>query len=244
MNISKLKLCMILGLVGLAVCHSGALSGADFPAWMDEVEFKSSSSSQFQLNAPMAPIDPETGAAAPLESSKTSQKFKKPKLPDFSKLREKAIKSTTEKKASDTLSLQHTIEFSEKNRDRLVKNRDDLQDLLKTITDPGEKERLSEEKDLLDKKINAAARLLQLINSGKGNLAGQLSQLSESDFNQAMQLQQMIFGRPSQQKFARPTTKPQKKQEPSRQFYKPTSRFKSFFLESKQKAAEESENEP
>ncbi len=233
----------ILTLAGLFFVAGNMVAAEDFPAWMDEVEFKSSSSSQFQLNDPMAPVDPETGAAAPLESSKTSQRFKKPKLPDFSKLREKAIKSTTEKKASDTLSLQHTIEFSEKNRDRLVKNRDDLQSLLKTITDPVEKESLSEEKELLDKKINAAAQLLELINSGKGNLAGQLSQLSESDFNQAMQLQQMIFGRPSQQKFVPQNNGKAKKQEPSRQFYKPTSRFKSFFIESKQKAAEESELE-
>lgn len=232
-----------LTLASLFFVAGNMVVAEDFPAWMDEVEFKSSSSSQFQLNDPVAPVDPETGAAAPLESSKTSQRFKKPKLPDFSKLREKAIKSTTEKKASDTLSLQHTIEFSEKNRDRLVKNRDDLQSLLKTITDPVEKERLSEEKALLDKKINAAAQLLQLINSGKGSLAGQLSQLSESDFNQAMQLQQLIFGRPSQQKFVPPNNVKAKKQEPSRQFYKPTSRFKSFFIESKQKAAEESELE-
>jgi uncharacterized phage infection (PIP) family protein YhgE len=241
MRAGKCKI--LLTFAGLLYMAGSMAYAEDFPAWMDEVEFKSSSSSEFQLNGPMAPIDPETGSAATIESSKTSQKFNKPKLPDFSKLREKAIKSTTEKRASDTLSLQHSIEFSAKNRDRLVKNRDDLQNLLKTITDPVEKERLSEEKELLDKKINAAAQLLQLINSEKGNLAGQLSQLSESDFNQAMQLQQLIFGRPSQQKFVPPKARTIKKQEPARQFYKPTSRFKSFFIESKQKAAEESELE-
>ncbi len=205
----------------------------DFPAWMDEVEFKPV---QKELAQPQAPLDPETGQAAGLESGRG--RFR-PKLPDFSKLREKAIKATSEKKASDTANLSNTIGFSEENRQKLEKSRTDLEELLKTITDPGEKERLTSEKVALDRRIEAASQLLQLIGNHKSDVASAISQLSEEDFAKALELQKLIFGRPSDQKKTGEARSA--KNDPSRQFYRPTSKFKSFYTESKKKAEEEEE---
>lgn len=223
-----------LMIAGLIMQSMPAFAG-DFPAWMDEVEFKSG---QKELATPQAPLDPETGQAANFESRKGSYR---PKLPDFSKLREKAIKATSEKKASDTASLSNTISFSEENRQKLEKSRTDLEDLLKTITDPGEKERLTSEKMALDRRIEAASQLLQLIGNQKNDIAAAVSQLSEEDFAKALELQKLIFGRPSEQK--KPAGARPVKTDPARQFYRPTSKFKSFYTESKEKAAEELDNQ-
>lgn len=218
--------------VSLFLIFAGSLCLAgDFPAWMDEVDFSRSAA---ETSPPIGPTDPETGRVAEFERS--SKQNYRPKLPDFSKLREKAIKATIERKASDSLSLQNTISFSEQNREKLQQSRDQLIQLLQTITDPIEKHKLTEEKNLIEQKLDAAARLLELINNEKGNISENISQLSESDFNQALKLQQLIFARPASMSKEKPKEKSAKP--PQRNFHKP-GKFKSFYLEEKEKAARE-----
>ncbi|MGM0600380.1 MAG: hypothetical protein ACQETH_11275 [Candidatus Rifleibacteriota bacterium] len=211
---------------------------------MDDVEFKrgSSNTDNFQFSTPSGPIDPETGANSPLKSKSPGKMFKKPELPDFSKLREKAIKAEAERKASDTLEFDNSINFARENKDKLEKTRNDLMSLLKNVTDPTEKNKLNQEKEAIDKKLDAIGKLFNIVGSSKGNMVKNLSQLTDREYKQALQLQKLIFGRPSETKDIEPpkpllqnnNNQPNKTKANTRNFYRP-GKFKSFYLEKRNK---------
>jgi hypothetical protein len=239
-----MKVLRILSIILLTSFASYCPAG-DFPAWMDEVEFKRSPSSEtkdFQFNTPSGPIDPETGANSQLRGKSPGKIFKRPELPDFSKLREKAIKAETARKASDTLEFNNSINFARNNKEKLEKTRTDLLSLLKQVTDPIKKEKLTHEKKAIDNKLDAIGKLIDLVGSGQGSMAKSLSQLTDQEYRQALQLQKLIFGKPSETKDIVPPkplfktdNKPSIKNKSSSQnFYRP-GRFESFYLEKRNK---------
>lgn len=219
-----------------------------FPDWMDEVEFKSNAktSQEFQFNGP---IDPETGRESTLGGSSKGI-FKKPKLPDFSKLREKALKAKLAQREADAPMFKDTISFSEKNQPKLQESSDQLRDLLKTITDPIEKKKVANEKDQLDNKLGAMAKLYQLIGNNPANLKNSLANLTDADYKQALDLKKMIFGKPSDFKETSPAKhdsgekkiKPLKSSKKER-FYRPK-KLKSFYQESRDKKLSENQEMP
>ncbi|GAB4279030.1 MAG: hypothetical protein Kow0029_22680 [Candidatus Rifleibacteriota bacterium] len=215
---------------------------------MDEVEFRhdNSPNQSFSFSGPSAPVDPETGDASPLENKIDKGIFKKPKFPDFSKLREKAAKSSKEQRDFDSEKLQTAFESSETQKTELEKDRNKLIELLKTISDPVEKAKLVSEKANIDQKLDAIEQLIKIFGNSSGSFQSRLSQLTDQEFKQALELQKLILGRPSDQKAksAPPNTQaandngftPQKKQ----RFYKP-GKFNSFYLEAKKQKLQASQ---
>ena len=238
-----MKVFRIISIILFATIGSNCLA-QDFPTWMDEVEFKrgSSNTESFQFNSPSGPVDPETGTNASLKSRSPGKLFQKPNLPDFSKLREKAIKAEASRKASDTLEFDNNINFARNNKEKLERTRADLLSLLKDVTDPIEKNKLNQEKETIDKKLNAIEKLFEIVGTGNGNIAKSLTQLTNREYQQAMQLQKLIFGRPSETKNIKPPEplfKDKNNQKPkaksnTRSFYRP-GKVKSFYLEERNK---------
>lgn len=207
-----------------------------FPAWMDEVEFKRQGSvEQVEFNQLKMPIDPETGQPTTSTSSSVSQKFKRPALPDFSKLREKAVKVSRQKKEKDGKAIEQSLKKAPEQQKHLLQSRDHLNGLLKTLTDPQEKTDVELQRKQIDEKLNALEQFITMLNHGKQNLSQSITNLSNEDFSQALELQKLIFGKPSQSKI--PATANKNKSKES-QFYKP-GKFKSFYLESKQNQQQE-----
>jgi hypothetical protein len=219
----------------------------DFPDWMDEVEFKRPATDKaFEFSGPSAPLDPETGQSSGFSSTNKTGLFKKPKLPDFTELRKKAIKATLERKASDSLMFEDSIDFTAENRQKLQNSSQDLHALLKTITDPLEKKKLSEEKAAIDQKLSAMEQLLNIIGPGKASLSDNLSRLSEADYRKALELQRMIFGRPADVKQLTPPEPllkdetPKSERTQNNRAYRP-GKIKSIYLENKRKKQLENE---
>jgi hypothetical protein len=219
----------------------------DFPDWMDEVEFKRPATDRaFEFSGPSAPLDPETGQSSGFSSTNKTGLFKKPKLPDFTELRKKAIKATLERKASDSLMFEDSIDFTAENRQKLQNSSQDLHALLKTITDPLEKKKLSEEKAAIDQKLSAMEQLLNIIGPGKASLSDNLSRLSEADYRKALELQRMIFGRPADVKQLTPPEPllkdetPKSERTQNNRAYRP-GKIKSIYLENKRKKQLENE---
>jgi hypothetical protein len=211
-----------------------------FPDWMDEVEFKRRGSvEQVEFNQLKMPIDPETGQPTTSTSSSVSKKFKRPSLPDFSKLREKAVKSNRQAKEKDSQKIAQALSRVPEQQKQLVKSRNHLSDLLKTLTDTDEKADVEQQKKQIDEKLNALEQFINLLNHEKQNLSQGITNLSKEDFSQALELQKLIFGKPSQSKKSAAKTNRKARQN---QFYKP-GKIKSFYLESQQNKQQEMQSD-
>lgn len=240
------------------------LAQQKFPAWMDEVDTKPANIQGF--NEPSSPIDPTTGQPA---EERVRRKGFKPDLPDFKKMREKAIKAEMEKKNNDANSLEKSYSISVQNLEQLNSSKARLEQLL--AANPGSNERLQLLDGLKDieNKIKLSEELLALINcdNASGTPKQAIASLTANQFDRAMALQKQLFSNKPMTagKIARPnppsgledidTVKKnsaendaeiearaaQKRHRP----YRP-GRIKSFYLESKEaqrKAAEEAAKE-
>jgi len=159
-----------------------------FPDWMDEVKFDSNA--RQGINEPVMPIDPATGQAA---EQRPPRKGFKPELPDFSKMREKAIKMEIERKQKDAGSLEESYSLSLKNLDQLKAGKSRLELLL--AANPGENERLQILEGLkdIDDKIKASEELLMLIGNASATPAQAIASLTADQFKRAVKLQQQLF---------------------------------------------------
>ncbi len=159
-----------------------------FPDWMDEVKFDANA--RQGINEPLMPIDPATGKAA--EARPPRAGFK-PELPDFSKMREKAMKMEMERKQKDAGSLEESYSLSLKNLDQLKAGKSRLELLL--AANPGENERLqllNGLKDIEDK-IRASEELLQLIGNASATPGQAIASLTADQFERAVKLQRQLF---------------------------------------------------
>jgi len=225
-----------------------------FPDWMDEVKFDSNS--RQGINEPVMPIDPATGKAA---ENRPQRAGFKPELPDFSKMREKAIKMEIERKQKDAGSLEESYSLSLKNLDQLKAGKDRLELLLEAK--PGDNERLqllSGLKDIEDK-IRASEELLSLIGNASATPGQAIASLTADQFDRAVKLQRQLFPDKSDIKTPMPparaaalTPAPETDEEIEARAakmrhrpYRP-GRIKSFYRESKEaqkKALEEGNDE-
>ncbi len=165
-----------------------------FPAWMDEAGANSQKNTSQGFNEPSAPIDPATG-----QPSSTSRPpgsvFGKPNLPDFSKMREKAIKAELEKRAASEGEIENSYSASVNNLDQLKESKSKLEALL--AANPGENERqqllsgLSE----LTKKLALSEEFLKLLgqSSDKSSERIPVASLTSAQFNRAIEIQQLLF---------------------------------------------------
>lgn len=174
---------------------AGSAQTSKFPAWMDEVDFSEpAQSGRTGFNSPQGPVDPTTGQATTIESSKSSV-FNKPKLPDFSKLREKAIKSELEKKANDSNQLEQSYSVSLKNMEHLEASRKKLDTLL--AADPGEDERHQLLKAIgeIERKLNLSSELVKLMGNDGAvpGLAKAVASLTPEQYQKALQLSKQLF---------------------------------------------------
>ena len=234
-----------------------------FPDWMDEVETRPANKQTF--NEPDLPIDPATGQPA---AERARRKGFKPELPDFKKMREKAIKAEMEKKSNDANSLEKSYSMSVNNLEQLNKNKTELEQLL--AANPGDNARLQLLDGLKDieNKIKLSLELLALIdgNNASGSPKQTIASLTANQFDRALALQKQLFS--NKPMTAGAITGPTPPADPSGYASTPDSieddtelearaaknrlrpyrpgRIKSFYLESKEaqkKAAEEADKE-
>ncbi len=251
-----MALMLIIPLFSLAI-ESQVIAQQKFPEWMDEVKFDSSTRQGF--NEPAMPIDPATGKAA---EQSAARKGMRPELPDFSKMREKAIKMEMERKKKDADSLEESYSLSLKNLDQLKAGKGRLELLL--AANPGDKERLQLLEGLKDfeDKIKASEELLRLIGTASATPGQAIASLTADQFARAVKLQKQLFSDKSQGTGLKSPAAPSQaaaltKQEETdeeiesraaklrHQPYRP-GRIKSFYRESKEaqkKAAEEGDDE-
>ncbi len=204
MNAKKSKLNFIKAialLIGMVSVMPMSLQGQQqkFPAWMDEVDFSSSSSSERAgFNEPRAPIDPSTGAPVP-EKDKKNSPFGKPKLPDFKKMREKAMKAEIEQKAKESNILEQSFNASLKNKDALLATKSQLESLLAANPQQSQKNTLMQALGETESKIKLIAELSKLLESGDDEaVRSTIASLTPENFKKAMEIRQQLFpGKPA-----------------------------------------------
>lgn len=230
-----------------------------FPDWMDKVDFSTDKDSG-QSPEPLPPIDPSTGQ--PSGSPEKTFKFGKPKLPDFSKLREKAIKAELEKKANEDNQLEQVLSGSIKNTELLQKHKNDLETLLKTAADENERHLILKAIGETEQKIKLCNELSGIIgdNSAASQSQNLVASLTPEQYRRAAEIKQQLF--PGSSKtfsinqpaslFPQyiPPKKPQNdKTEDDEEEYQPKprdyrpGRIKSIYLESKQQKKNYAEEE-
>lgn len=171
-----------------------------FPEWMDEVTFSGSNSTdKTGFNEPVAPIDPATGAPSSEKDRKNSP-FGKPNLPDFKKMREKAVKAEMEQKAKENNALESSFNASLKNKDSLLKTKAQLESLLAADPPQTEKNTLLQALGETENKIRLIAELGELLKSGDEEALGQtIASLTPEKFKKAMEIRQQLFpGKPAE----------------------------------------------
>lgn len=230
-----------------------------FPAWMDEVEFSSPSRQGF--SEPAMPIDPSTGQPATANPQKRGFR---PELPDFSKMREKAMKIEMEKKQKAIDNLEQSHSMSVRNLEQLRRNKADLERLLAANPGDGERMHLLQGLKDIDERIKISEELLSLIGAENNATkpAQTIASLTADQFKRALQLQKQLFPPENDKEIRRPDppsalTKTDKlpvlsdeeiEANAAKRRHRPyrPGRIKSFYLESKKsqtKAAEEGKNE-
>lgn len=184
---------MILFFMAAAVCCSGQQK---FPDWMDEVELKSDSAKQ-GFNEPEAPIDPSTGQPSP-GSRPPGSIFGKPKLPDFSKMREKAIKTELERRAAAEGDLEGSYSASINNIDSLKAEKAKLETLLAASPGQNEKQQLLAGIGELAKKLALSEEFIKLLDqNSSGTRQTPVASMTAAQFNRAIELQSLLFpGKP------------------------------------------------
>jgi len=163
-----------------------------FPSWMEEVELRKPAA-QNSFNEPTAPVDPATGQ--PSTSSKgPGAAFGKPKLPDFSKLREKAIKAEFEKRAAAEGELENSYSASVKNIDQLKSEKSRLETLLAAGPGDNERQQLLAGIGGLAQKIALSEELIKLLSqSGDPNAKIPVASLSSAQFDRAIEIKKLLF---------------------------------------------------
>ncbi len=163
-----------------------------FPSWMEEVELRKPAA-QNGFNEPAAPVDPATGQ--PSTSSKgPGSAFGKPKLPDFSKLREKAIKAEFEKRAAAEGELENSYSASVKNIDQLKTEKSRLETLLAAGPGDNERQQLLAGIGGLAQKIALSEELIKLLSQGgEPNAKIPVASLSSAQFDRAIEIKKLLF---------------------------------------------------
>ncbi len=231
-----------------------------FPSWMEEVELRKPVAEN-GFNEPTAPVDPATGQ--PSASSRgPGATFGKPKLPDFSKLREKAIKAEFEKRAAAEGELENSYSASVKNIDQLKSEKGRLETLLSANPGDNEKQQLLAGIGGLAQKIALSEELIRLLSQGgEPNAKIPVASLSSAQFDRAIEIKKLLFPG-SHKPAAPPVTAPAKTaatiesepqaidhdREPTEEElirarqYKP-GRIKSFYKEMKQTEQQKQEKD-
>jgi len=227
-----------------------------FPGWMDKVDFSADKSNK-QSPEPAAPIDPSTGK--PSEMPERSKKFGKPKLPDFSKLREKAIKAELERKTTEDNQLEQTLSGSFKNAGLLKKYKADLEALLTGAAGESERHRLLKAIGETEEKIKLCNELSNLLADNNPIARNNLvASLTPDQYRRASEIRKKLFPaasgtfsiRPPASLFPEykaPAAKTEESQDdeeylPKPREYKP-GRIKSIYRESKQQKKSYQEEE-
>ncbi len=163
-----------------------------FPSWMDEVELRKPAANA-GFNEPAAPVDPATGQ--PSTSSKgPGSAFGKPKLPDFSKMREKAIKAEFEKRAAAEGELENSYSASVKNIDQLKNEKGRLETLLSAGPGDNERQQLLAGIGGLAQKIALSEELIKLLSQGgEANAKVPVASLSSAQFDRAIEIKKLLF---------------------------------------------------
>ena len=163
-----------------------------FPSWMEEVELRKPAA-QNSFNEPTAPIDPATGQPS-TNSKGPGAAFGKPKLPDFSKLREKAIKAEFEKRAAAEGELENSYSASVKNIDQLKSEKSRLETLLAAGPGDNERQQLLAGIGGLAQKIALSEELIKLLSqSGDPNAKIPVASLSSAQFDRAIEIKKLLF---------------------------------------------------
>ena len=175
-----------------------------FPSWMEEVELRKPGASN-GFNEPAAPVDPATGQPS-TNSRGPGSAFGKPKLPDFSKLREKAIKAEFEKRAAAEGELENSYSASVKNIDQLKSEKSRLETLLSAGPGANEKQQLLAGIGGLAQKIALSEELIKLLSQGgEPNAKVPVASLSSAQFDRAIEIKKLLFPG-SHKAAARPAT--------------------------------------
>jgi len=148
---------------------------------------------QNSFNEPTAPIDPATGQPS-TNSKGPGAAFGKPKLPDFSKLREKAIKAEFEKRAAAEGELENSYSASVKNIDQLKSEKSRLETLLAAGPGDNERQQLLAGIGGLAQKIALSEELIKLLSqSGDPNAKIPVASLSSAQFDRAIEIKKLLF---------------------------------------------------
>lgn len=214
-----------------------AAAGQKFPSWMDEAKFQTGHMDSSKSEGFYEPIDPETGK--PTSTNPRNNKlFNKPKLPDFKKFREKAMKAKIEKKATGTMNLDSNIDLSITNLSGLKASEGQLDEQIRRAASDVFKNTLMIQKQNLTNKIKALEEIKSLLSGEKvddpsdvksAEVKNRIGQLSSYIFNlQKSPSNSLIAPKPlsTEKKAATPSSIP-------RRFYRPKP-FKSFYKEAKE----------
>jgi len=211
---------------------------------MDEVNFESSSDNRIEFNEPSNPIDPKTGKSSSIKRDK-NKFFSKPKLPDFTKLRQKALKAKIEKNSSGTIDLNHNINFSIKNLSNLKISEQSLDEQIRRAASDILKNTLLTQKHNLTNKIKALEEIKDLLAKQNAKDVNEVKSPQVTD--RINQLSSFIFNVMKPQKNTLEVPKPISIETNEgfshsipKRFYKPKP-FKSFYQESKEKEKENNE---
>ncbi len=163
-----------------------------FPEWMDKVDFSTDKSIQ-QSPEPAPPVDPSTGQ--PSASPEKTLKFGKPKLPDFSRLREKAIKAEFERKTKEDNQLEQVLSGSIRNTELLQKHKNDLEALLKTAADEKERHMILKAIGETEQKIRLCNELSDIIaeNNPASQSTNLVASLTPEQYRRAADIKQQLF---------------------------------------------------
>ncbi len=159
---------------------------------MDKVEFSENNSNRQGFNEPQIPVDPATGQPAQSQSE-TKKAFGRPNLPDFTRLREKAIKAEFVRKANEEKSIESCYTASLSNIRQLEENRNRLSALL--AASPGEEERhqLLHAIGELDRKILLTNELHSILQPGTTSATSAVASLTQQQYQRAIQIKDLLF---------------------------------------------------
>lgn len=186
------------GLIFLFLSLITATSSAQqrqFPAWMEEADFsKPAVGDKFGFNEPQGPVDPSTGRVTTTTVKKNSA-FGKPILPDFKKMREKALKSELEQKAKENNELEQSYKVSLKNIEQLQARKKQLEILLAANPGDAERHKLLQAIGDLDNKISLSKELATMMDSNNQTTGGQqtIASLTPEQYRRAKEIGKLLF---------------------------------------------------